>query len=148
MSDSRVPSIIPGTIGQRELDPNQQLFTWSLADERIYPRYALEDYGSNANGEYVIFSSGLQICWASLTGQTNATIRNVNIGTYGWSYYLDSHTWTFPKTFATAPKVYAGGSTTGPGIANTATTSQCTFGCFGVSNSNYAMDLFAIGQAV
>lgn len=41
MSDSRVPSIIPGTIGQRELDPNQQLFTWSLADERIYPRYYL-----------------------------------------------------------------------------------------------------------
>src|SRR5690606_7927947 len=45
------------------------------------PTGALFEYGSNANGEYVRFANGLQICWktVSVTTAVNTAIGNVYI---------------------------------------------------------------------
>lgn len=52
------------------------------------PTGAVIEKGSNANGDYVRFADGTQICWRSLTGATGA-----------------GSAWTFPAVFAAAPVV-------------------------------------------
>jgi len=71
------------------------------------------EQGSNSNGEYVIFSSGLQICWQSGLSAACTTTYNANIGTYGWSFYYSSaQSKTFPKQFGAAPTVMPTGQST------------------------------------
>ncbi|GIO25158.1 hypothetical protein [Oceanobacillus sp. J11TS1] len=52
--------------------------------------------GSNANGEYIRYSDGMQYCWAEPFSQT-ATIAAGNI------YRSELQTWTYPKPFAKLP---------------------------------------------
>jgi len=58
------------------------------------------EYGSNANGEYVRFYNGMQICWheVSLSGEpVTITSGGIYIGT--------ARTWTFPAQFDATPSL-------------------------------------------
>jgi hypothetical protein len=63
------------------------------------PSGAVIERGSNANGEYVRFADGTQICTARLT--INSTISGALLG----GYRNTGQTWLYPAAFATAPQV-------------------------------------------
>ncbi len=65
------------------------------------PTGAAIQRGSNANGEYVRFADGTQICTFELVQQTPGNTAN---GPF-WSALLP--TWTFPIAFAAKPRVIA-----------------------------------------
>jgi hypothetical protein len=103
--------------------------------------------GSNANGHYIRYSNGVQICWHNAS-VNHTTIRNNNIGTYGWSYYLDSATWTFPQAFVSTDglTVVTGGAGAGPGIVGTVTTTSTTHALLAPSSgTGTKQHLLAIG---
>jgi hypothetical protein len=52
----------------------------------------ISDMGSNANGTYVRWENGLQVCWQYLAG------------TYQNAYYMRA-LWSFPVSFTAAPTV-------------------------------------------
>ena len=104
------------------------------------------EQGSNSNGHYVRFSSGVQWCWHNVS-VAMTTIRNQNIGTYGWSYYLDTQTWTFPKPFVstTGLAAFCSGSSQGPGLTSTLTTTTAAWATLAVSTGASDTRLWAIG---
>ena len=55
----------------------------------------ISDMGSNANGTYVRWENGLQVCWQYLAG------------TYQNAYYMRAQ-WSFPATFVAVPTVIYG----------------------------------------
>ena len=57
--------------------------------------------GSNSNGEYVVFSSGLQVCWA----QDSESGVNINYASAIGGYVAELSSVTFPKGFDSAPIV-------------------------------------------
>jgi len=59
------------------------------------------EMGSNANGEYVRWENGLQVCW-------HRFYQNRPTTTATGSLYRDNDatTWTFPAAFITSPAVY------------------------------------------
>lgn len=63
------------------------------------PTGAIVERGSNANGDYVRFADGTQICTASLT--INSTITSAHLG----GYRSSGQTWAYPAAFAAAPRV-------------------------------------------
>jgi hypothetical protein len=104
------------------------------------------EQGSNTNGHYVRFSSGLQMCWRSVS-VAMTTIRNQNIGTYGWSYFRDTQTWTFPMPFASATglSVVSGGAGNGPVNVGTLTATAVEWGVLAVATSASTAHLLAVG---
>jgi hypothetical protein len=100
--------------------------------------------GSNANGEYVRFADGTQICTHAITGSATTTAS-------GSIYTSGDDTWTFPAAFA---------STTGLAFAGTsnfvgrwlniyaATTTTATIRQFNASSnaSTPTLRLLAIGR--
>jgi len=73
-------AVIPGLVG-------------TVSQSGGVPTGAIIERGSNANGEYVRFADGTQICFA---------YREVNLSidkTYGGAYY-NTATWTFPSAFS------------------------------------------------
>ncbi|HHV63400.1 MAG TPA: hypothetical protein GXX51_12300 [Firmicutes bacterium] len=71
------------------------------------------EMGSNANGNYVRWENGLQICWKefSSTGfsaETSGTIQSL-------TYYERRVTWTYPASFVLAPSVTFNGDVNGSG---------------------------------
>lgn len=67
------------------------------------PTGALQEYGSNANGEYARFANGLQVCWGNM-----AYSGDINTGAAGGfrSATTDLNL-TFPAAFAATPWVGA-----------------------------------------
>lgn len=66
------------------------------------PTGAVIERGSNANGEYVRFADGTQICWFSTDlGDPTA----FGAGTFSDPYRSDAFAQTFPAAFVSAPKV-------------------------------------------
>jgi len=66
------------------------------------------EYGSNANGKYVRFADGTQICWANLTSAINtATENTATTGNQGLTVYIRSALWTYPAAFIATPVVFA-----------------------------------------
>lgn len=63
------------------------------------PSGAVIERGGNANGDYVRFADGTQICTATLT--VNATISAVLLG----GYRNAGQTWLYPAAFAAVPRV-------------------------------------------
>jgi hypothetical protein len=59
---------------------------------------AIFERGSNANGEYIRFADGTQICWHMVS------VPNIS-STLGALFQSPSTTWTYPASFATAPNV-------------------------------------------
>lgn len=98
--------------------------------------------GSNANGEYVRFADGTQIC----TGPVISV--NVNVAT-GSIYYSAASTWTFPATFAATPLCFAHASNAGNGVGycNTPSTTQASVRALAAtSQTGVTVRAMAIGR--
>jgi hypothetical protein len=68
------------------------------------PTGAIIERGSNANGEFVKYADGTQICTLNIT-VTDQTIDSA----YGASLFTGTRTWTYPAVFNAAPAVAAPG---------------------------------------
>jgi hypothetical protein len=64
------------------------------------PTGAIIERGSNANGEYVRFADGTQICW--LRNTASSVTNTATYAIQGITYYRNLLTWTFPVAFSTA----------------------------------------------
>lgn len=74
---------------------------------------ASAERGSNANGEYVRFGDGTQICWILVDKTNDDWTQN-----YGGLFVpANPHTWTYPAAFSVQPTVVPGASRYGVGIA-------------------------------
>lgn len=60
------------------------------------PTGGIIERGSNANGEYVRFADGTQICHAVISGTNNGLATNNAIGSV---FRSNEYTWTFPAAF-------------------------------------------------
>jgi hypothetical protein len=82
----------------RQIDSGNLL--GSVSQSGGAPTGAVIERGSNANGEYVRFADGTQIC-------TRTTLSAANASTATGSLFRSSAsvTWTFPAAFAAAPAV-------------------------------------------
>lgn len=78
---------------------NNRNIVGTVAQASGVPDGAIIERGSNANGEYVRFADGTQICTASLT--INSTITSAHLG----GFINSGQTWTFPAVFAAVPRV-------------------------------------------
>lgn len=102
------------------------------------------EQGTNSNGSYVIFSSGLQVCWLIDTGVDDCNNASGNV------YRTDSNVWTYPAVFSAAPTTMAignGGSQIW-GACGTPTTTACSFRLYAqVARTGDNAGLIAIGFA-
>lgn len=71
------------------------------------PTGAIIERGSNANGEYVRFADGTQICVTQTYITTTDAFNNV-FGTTSGTSYRNLFTWTYPAAFSAQPTVSAG----------------------------------------
>ncbi|MDH1236570.1 pyocin knob domain-containing protein [Stutzerimonas stutzeri] len=106
---------------------------------------AIIERGSNANGSYVRFADGTQICWTH--------ISNVAANTaYGYVFRSASTVWTFPAAFSTFPVTQvceqSGNGNTWGGLGNTATSNTLTsFSLFAaLSGTAATIGVSAIGR--
>ena len=113
------------------------------------PTGRIIERGSNANGEYIRFADGTQMCWHS----TGGTDINVAIGNVFRSAPL---VWTYPLAFSVAPMV-AGTPRTGTpvawgwvglGNASDTQTQECRYAALcALSNTGaFSVSLIAIGR--
>jgi hypothetical protein len=110
------------------------------------PTGAVIERGSNANGQYVRFADGTQICthFVSVSGAATAS---------GQIFNSPSNTWTFPAGFSNKPAFYAneagGNGFTWAGLGGGATsTTNTTFSLFRAAAATASSDvaLCAIGR--
>ena len=111
---------------------------------------AIIEQGSNANGEYTRFASGLQICFATVNVTAGISPNNSGVG--------DSTTWrwTFPAQFYTTANLvamsggwYKGGVGEGWLQVTADSTSLAlgrVYGMVAVENQNITVQLCAIGR--
>ena len=107
------------------------------------------EQGSNANGEYVVFSSGLQICVGAFTESLAIDVAWGNI------YISPDRVWAFPKPFAGSPWGLSGsvasGGTVGWIITGSISATQAVFfACRGpirTTTDTWAFRPIAIGMA-
>lgn len=59
----------------------------------------IDSSGSNSNGEYIRYTSGIQICWVHMD------VADQSISTAYGSLFQGIRTWTFPATFISIPSV-------------------------------------------
>ena len=71
------------------------------------------EHGTNANGDYVRFADGTQICTHAIALGTLLAVGN---GSYATPYATASATWVFPAAFASAPRVSGSALALGGGI--------------------------------
>lgn len=109
------------------------------------PTGAIIERGSNANGSYVRFADGTQIC-------THAFSQDSTVTTTMGSVFYGTNSWTFPATFVGQPSCAVSGTTPGqtPWI-NPYSTSGSSVGYYiyapiSVSSSSYAIRALAIGR--
>lgn len=102
------------------------------------PTGAIIERGSNANGEYVRFADGTQICTHEAAQVSSITAA------FGALYISSLLTWTFPASFIGTPRISGfnryggGGGTTAFTIGQTASTTSANFYMAGPSSStNY-----------
>ena len=63
-------------------------------------------YGSNANGEYVRFANGLQICLKRFQSRVGDSVSPIEITILNSGWYNSSQTlWAFPATFVDNKRV-------------------------------------------
>lgn len=94
---------IASLLGQRIYSRGNVLGTVSQASG--VPTGAIVERGSNANGEYVRFADGAQICTFRLSGFGSLASNSVTV------------VWTFPSAFALVPQVnYSSNDIVSPGM--------------------------------
>ncbi len=120
------------------------------------PTGAVIERGSNANGEFVRFADGTQICWLVVNMGPRLAF---GVGSYTDPYRTASSAWAFPAAFSVAPNYQ------GSAVVNTTTGARKThtivaqgvsasnvIGIQAISNSGDAIDIdvtghfFAIGR--
>lgn len=108
----------------------------------------MPEMGSNANGNWAIFPTGLQVCW--FVGLKTIAIDNA----YGPTLWQGTTTFIFPRAFAAEPAVAAGRSqyTTGRSWAmvGSATATACVLAYMDIASRVAAptnVSYFAIGMA-
>ncbi|WP_143081717.1 hypothetical protein [Thioclava dalianensis] len=129
---SQTSQFVTSTIGMLYREWNGTSWgAWSIQDE----------YGSNANGEYIRFANGTQICTTVLSG------INVNIA-LGAIYFSDAITAQMPAQFVSSP--YSAGSMSGTvyGWVNARSTrTQWALSVYSaVSRTNDSIRVFAVGR--
>jgi len=67
------------------------------------PTGALVESGSNANGRYVRYADGTQICWG--TDTVIAIVVNTATGAFFTNIESDQVIWTYPASFVGTPMV-------------------------------------------
>lgn len=108
------------------------------------PTGAIIERGSNANGEYVMYADGTQICWNYNAGSLTSTTASGSL-----FRTTTEVTWTFPKVFIVAPVAIAS-----PNLASrfsavgAITTTSVDFRHFSAVTAAGAIDtmLMAIGR--
>lgn len=70
------------------------------------PTGAIIERGSNANGEYVRFADGTQICWTATVQFSDVAITTPSAGGYR-NAGTGAPSLTWPAAFSAAPKAYA-----------------------------------------
>jgi len=63
----------------------------------------ITESGSNANGRYIRFDDGTQMCWRRAN---IGSIMAVGEGTFNNLYRTNHYTWVFPKEFTVSPSVF------------------------------------------
>lgn len=71
----------------------------NISKELFIDNVKLIDIGTNANGTYIRYSNGIQICYGN-----KETTNNINLA-IGSIYHSGSNTWTYPATFIDIPEV-------------------------------------------
>lgn len=112
------------------------------------PTGGVIEYGSNANGSYVRFADGTQICWFD---NYNAGLVNIAAGSI---YASADKVWTYPAAFASIPagsgKERSGPGRTWLGLGTSADASMTQMDLCVFSPVSTAVDalykLFAIGR--
>lgn len=91
---------------------------------------AIVESGTNSNGSYIRFESGVQICWSVVVTMNYA------------SGFTITGTWTFPAAFNVAPAVF---HTPTGGVEELATTSRDTIGIRtnSIGTTSAALELFS-----
>lgn len=108
------------------------------------PTGAIIERGSNANGEYVRYADGTQICYGSLA------ITNISTAT-GAVFVSSGYTWTLPAEFIAAPRYWANPAafgTTWGGTDSGSTASSVVVRAFRsvTYTGNVTMHIIAIGR--
>lgn len=109
------------------------------------PTGAVIERGSNANGSYVRFADGTQICWQTQT--ITATIATAYFG----GFRSSTTTWTFPAEFSVAPVVNGSFAnfTSMPALIGTVSATSAGWAASAVASQASATRdvlLFAIGR--
>lgn len=81
---------------------NQSNILGTVSQSGGVPTGAVVERGSNANGEYVRFADGTQICSMSIS------VTDQAIDTAYGALFQGTRTWSFPAAFAAAPAVSCG----------------------------------------
>jgi hypothetical protein len=109
------------------------------------PTGAVIERGSNANGEYVRFADGTQICWQRTNFSADSTTAVGNM--YSWA---SGQVWTFPAVFASNPNVSATGinygGTSWGSVSTPTTTAVAVFCLSAIPLTNRAIRCVAVGR--
>ena len=116
----------------------------TVAQSGGVPTGALIEQGNNANGRFVRFADGTQICWHSVMALPAAT-------TAAGSLFVGSEaTWTFPAAFVAAPEASGGINTATPRWLNVraggATTALARLFSPVTDTATPTADLMAVGR--
>lgn len=128
----RVTSLWDGRVFQRVLANNN----WSA-----WKQYTtVESSGANANGNYIRYTDGMQICWLNRSFNGTGGMWHTAVSYPSGFYYMYmSGTWTFPASFSAPPATFASGDIAG--------VMSETHAAFGANNSacSWESGTFSLG---
>lgn len=144
-SNRRLLNIIPTDAQVRWLYENPKSISPLLLDFDNTDQWPQTGFVSG-RGWWLDLADGTRI--QRFTVNVNrTTIANANIGTYGWSYYSDGGTWTFPREFySTDIDVVVGASGGGYATRATPTVSSVSYSATGPSSATVTVSLIAVGR--
>jgi len=94
MADTRIKDLVQAAITAGDflaVDPAGAGDTYKVP---VVGTNGVIEYGSNANGEYIRFADGTQICWGEVITAFNDVLQLLRV-------------WTFPAAFVSGPEVLA-----------------------------------------
>jgi hypothetical protein len=99
------------------------------------PTGAIMQSGSNANGTWVRYANGEQVCYTNMNAASNITVP------HGGIFRSNSAPWNFPMPFVGVPVVT-------PNVANNAGFTWAGIGSSGSTSSSTSVAAFAAGSIV
>lgn len=115
----------------------------TVSESSGMPTGAIIERGSNANGEFVRYADGTQICWRTFTIDSDRSFDNI--------FRTDTYpVWTFPAPFAERPVVSGSRDGAATGVwasARRVTSTNCEPELLSSrSRSNQIIDFCAVGR--